>query len=115
MDKRKAKKVTILLYIMVVIFCFLIGTAFSSVYKRFPAMRVRYEAEARQSIDAGEGKQSSAKPTTEEARKDVLEDFVYEAFYKPIRNINTNWKSHVSDSLQVERRRVIDEKYRNAQ
>jgi len=112
MDPRKAKKVSILLYIMVVIFCFLIGTAFSSVYRRFPAMRMRYEAEARQSKDYDEEKQPTEKSQKGEIKKDVLEDFFYEAFYKPVRNINTNWKHHVGDSLQAERRRVIDEKYR---
>lgn len=113
MDKHKAKKVTVLLYIMVVIFCFLIGTAFSSVYKRFPAMRVRYEAEARQSKNYDEEKQPTERSQAgEEAKKDVLEDFVYKAFYRPVRDIDTSWKRHVSDSLQIERRRVIDEKYR---
>ncbi|MDD4955315.1 MAG: hypothetical protein PHP17_04670 [Candidatus Omnitrophica bacterium] len=111
MDKRKAKKVTVLLYIMVVIFCFLIGTAFSSVYRRVPAMRMRYQAEAMQAKDAAEGKSPGNNQQRNEVRKDVLEDFVYEALYKPIRSINTNWKHHVDGSLQAERRRVIDEKY----
>ena len=113
MDPRKAKKVSIFLYIMVVIFCFLIGTAFSSVYRRFPAMQMRYEAEARQPRDYDEEEKPTEKPQAEgEVKKDILEDFIYEAFYKPFRNINTSWKHHVGDSLQAERRRVIDEKYR---
>ena len=113
MDKRKAKKVSILIYIAVIIFCFLIGTASSSVYKRLPAMQARYEAEIAQSKYLEEEKQKQPQRVKDEGiSKDVLEDFVYAAFYKPIRNINNSWKTHVSDSLQVERRRVIDEKYR---
>jgi hypothetical protein len=113
MDKRKAKKVSILIYIAVILFCFLIGTASSSVYRRLPALQARYENEIAQSKYLEEEKQGqSQRAQGEEINKDVLEDFVYTAFYKPIRNINNSWKTHVSDSLQVERRRVIGEKYR---
>ncbi|MDD4182381.1 MAG: hypothetical protein PHT53_00950 [Candidatus Omnitrophica bacterium] len=108
MDSRKAKKFSILIYIMVVIFCFLIGTASSSVYQRLPAMQLRYEAETRQPKNE---KQVAEQLQREEVQKDILEDFFYKAFYKPIRNINNSWKTHVSDSLQAERKRVIDEKY----
>ncbi|MDP2922797.1 MAG: hypothetical protein Q8O30_03640 [Candidatus Omnitrophota bacterium] len=108
--KGKVKKVAIFTYLIIIIICFLAGTAFSYVYRKLPVMQIRYEAATGQ---AEEGTVSGEEQSKKDGvNRDVMEDFVFEKVYKPVRGMVNGWKTHVRGSLQAEHRRVIDERMR---
>jgi hypothetical protein len=93
------------IYTMVVAFGAATGVSFAYIYNRLPAMQMRYEAslkettQAQKFIERIQGSRS-------------LDDFVYDNFYQPIKDIVSAWKGHVKDSLEVEHNRTLKEQLR---
>lgn len=99
------RKAAILVYLIIVLAGAAAGASVGYVYRRLPAMQVRYNT-AQRELRASQTERAAQAAKLEQ---DPLEDFVYERFYKPVRGITRNWKSHVKDSLKAESNRVLEE------